>query len=309
MVKYLLIVNIGGSNERAIIFDSEIEAMKCIYKFDNVVNSHLIRSESIAMVSTGDRSYRLTFDDGFYIDFSIVEVVDPKYRLFHFINGNRFETRQFSRYDLAIEYVHQYLDKIDFDAESNEDAMGVWNIEDSGDSERFVLLVVTFSNKGDFNEYAQILDISTDASEDEIKKAYQKKVKIHHPDAGGDAKDFIKLQEAYEKMIAGAGKKGFSDRVEVENSYSFIDPMAFITSTIETMGSLKEFEKNNGKAADSSSGLFFAGLFWICLGAIITGVSYQSAKPGDKFTIFYGMMLWGAWYILKAIGAAIFRKK
>ncbi|KJS31592.1 MAG: hypothetical protein VR64_10635 [Desulfatitalea sp. BRH_c12] len=34
-----------------------------------------------------------------------------------------------------------------------------------------------------------------------IKQAYRRQVKKHHPDLGGDARAFLKIQEAYEKLI------------------------------------------------------------------------------------------------------------
>jgi hypothetical protein len=34
-----------------------------------------------------------------------------------------------------------------------------------------------------------------------IKQAYRRQVKKHHPDLGGDAQAFLKIQEAYEKLI------------------------------------------------------------------------------------------------------------
>ena len=39
---------------------------------------------------------------------------------------------------------------------------------------------------GGHTEYYELLDVSTDASDDEIKKAFRKKAMEHHPDKGGD---------------------------------------------------------------------------------------------------------------------------
>ena len=46
----------------------------------------------------------------------------------------------------------------------------------------------------------QILGISTNASEDEVKKAYRKLAAKHHPDKGGDAEQFKKIKAAYEQI-------------------------------------------------------------------------------------------------------------
>lgn len=50
-------------------------------------------------------------------------------------------------------------------------------------------------------DYYQILDVSKNASEDEIKKAYRKLAHQHHPDKqGGDEKKFKEINEAYQVL-------------------------------------------------------------------------------------------------------------
>ena len=46
-------------------------------------------------------------------------------------------------------------------------------------------------------DYYQTLGVQKGASDDEIKKAYRKLAMKHHPDRGGDAGEFQKVQEAY----------------------------------------------------------------------------------------------------------------
>jgi DnaJ homolog subfamily A member 2 len=46
-------------------------------------------------------------------------------------------------------------------------------------------------------EYYKILNVSEDASENDIKKAYRKLAMKNHPDKGGDAEQFKKINEAY----------------------------------------------------------------------------------------------------------------
>ena len=50
------------------------------------------------------------------------------------------------------------------------------------------------------NSY-EILGIDRDADEDEIKRAFRKKVLEVHPDKGGSNEEFIKIREAYECLI------------------------------------------------------------------------------------------------------------
>ncbi len=49
-------------------------------------------------------------------------------------------------------------------------------------------------------DYYEVLGLSKGASKDEIKKAYRDQAKKHHPDRGGDEKEFKKIQEAYEVL-------------------------------------------------------------------------------------------------------------
>jgi len=47
------------------------------------------------------------------------------------------------------------------------------------------------------NEYYDILGVGKKASREQIRKAFLKKSKVYHPDAGGDEKKFVELKEAY----------------------------------------------------------------------------------------------------------------
>ncbi len=47
---------------------------------------------------------------------------------------------------------------------------------------------------------------------EEIKRAYRHQAKLHHPDLGGTAEAFRRIQEAYEKLIAWAERPTFVRR-------------------------------------------------------------------------------------------------
>ncbi|MCF7918054.1 molecular chaperone DnaJ [Candidatus Gracilibacteria bacterium] len=50
------------------------------------------------------------------------------------------------------------------------------------------------------DNYYKALGVSKNASQAEIKKAYRELAKKHHPDKGGDEKEFKKIQEAYDTL-------------------------------------------------------------------------------------------------------------
>ena len=47
----------------------------------------------------------------------------------------------------------------------------------------------------------QVLGLKRGASQDEIKKSYRRLVKHHHPDLGGSADEFRKINEAYQQLL------------------------------------------------------------------------------------------------------------
>lgn len=49
-------------------------------------------------------------------------------------------------------------------------------------------------------DYYKTLDVEKTASDDDIKKAFRKKAHEHHPDKGGDAEQFKKINEAYQVL-------------------------------------------------------------------------------------------------------------
>ncbi|KVK68115.1 hypothetical protein L905_15425, partial [Agrobacterium sp. TS43] len=56
-----------------------------------------------------------------------------------------------------------------------------------------------------------LLGVERDADEAAIKSAYRKVAKAAHPDSGGDAEQFARLQTAYELLKDPVRRKVFDD--------------------------------------------------------------------------------------------------
>jgi DnaJ family protein A protein 2 len=67
----------------------------------------------------------------------------------------------------------------------------------------------------DNKEFYEILGVPQEASTDEIKKAYRKKVMKAHPDKGGDPEEFKRLQAAYE-ILSNQEKRELYDKYGID---------------------------------------------------------------------------------------------
>lgn len=67
----------------------------------------------------------------------------------------------------------------------------------------------------DNKEFYEILEVPQNATQDEIKKSYRKKVVKAHPDKGGDVEEFKKLQAAYE-ILSNPEKRELYDKYGIE---------------------------------------------------------------------------------------------
>lgn len=52
------------------------------------------------------------------------------------------------------------------------------------------------------NKPHDVLGINQDASKEEIKRAYKRLARLHHPDKGGDAEVFDRITKAYKSMYS-----------------------------------------------------------------------------------------------------------
>lgn len=64
--------------------------------------------------------------------------------------------------------------------------------------------------------YYEILGVSKDATEQEIKKAYRTLAKEHHPDTGGEEARFKEIQQAYDVLSDSEKRARYDAGEEVE---------------------------------------------------------------------------------------------
>lgn len=57
----------------------------------------------------------------------------------------------------------------------------------------------------------EILGVRRDATDDQVKAAYRRRAKTTHPDSGGDADAFSRVQKAYELLLDPVRRKVFDD--------------------------------------------------------------------------------------------------
>ena len=72
--------------------------------------------------------------------------------------------------------------------------------------------------------YYDILKISKNATDNEIKQAYRNLAKQHHPDKGGDKEMFQKIQEAYDTLSDPQKKQAYDNPNPFENVFENMNP-------------------------------------------------------------------------------------
>src|SRR5688500_20195743 len=61
----------------------------------------------------------------------------------------------------------------------------------------------------DVQDLYEILGVARDASDDDIKRAYRRRARELHPDAGGDEEEFKELTTAYEVLKNPAARANY----------------------------------------------------------------------------------------------------
>ena len=70
-------------------------------------------------------------------------------------------------------------------------------------------------NKG---TYYEVLGVSTSANQDEIKAAFRKLAKLHHPDHGGDEENFKSISEAHSTLIDSNKRNDYDLKNNIRNT-------------------------------------------------------------------------------------------
>ncbi|WP_404331588.1 J domain-containing protein [Mesobacillus maritimus] len=65
-----------------------------------------------------------------------------------------------------------------------------------------------------FIDYYRVLGLSSTCTSEDIKKAYRTKVKIHHPDVGGDPEVFKQLKEANDVLSDEQQRNAYNEKYE-----------------------------------------------------------------------------------------------
>lgn len=67
----------------------------------------------------------------------------------------------------------------------------------------------------------EVLGVPPDASHDEIRAAYRRLASRYHPDRGGDAEAFAKVNAAHEAMLEKVATAGLFDDIFTNFSKTF----------------------------------------------------------------------------------------
>lgn len=225
---------------------------------------------------------------------------DVEFHLIKYVDNEWQETRRFSSRENAVNFVHRVLDINDCQADPGEDENGIWAFQyRSGTKVKYGVFLAIYKNTKKTvkaNEYSEILGVNPGASDEEIKRVYRQKSKIHHPDMGGNMHDFLRIQEAYENLINGLGEANKETlHRELSDFYKCVDfeqGMNYIHS------------HNTDKDSNYNPGSdFLKGFIMFAVGGGLSLATYSAAhsRGGGTYTVYTGLIFYGLFKILRSI--------
>lgn len=301
----LLEYAIHGDTGMAMAFDSESQAREYVNRLRECHTVKRIHHD-------GDvDDYLITFRDHGTAKLHICSAERPvSYYLLRFNCGVYQETRRFHTRRQAIRYVEDYLDRLGYDPDTGENETGTWKVRGEGVDVRFILRIgpsdLLADDDGKSVTYRRILGVTKNATESDIRQAYRKRAKNAHPDAGGSADEFERVQAAYEYLMANLdddANDGFDIKQITQLPFS-VDLYYFLDVVKDEMDQ-KTIEEVSTAVRGEALGLAGKGLVMAIAGGVLTAISYNSASNGGTYIVFTGLIAVGIinfcraiWYVL-----------
>lgn len=283
-MKYVVIHNLG-SLKSAFVFDSHNEATDYIDAC-----SKCIKKEIKTISKIDENSYVIELKNGRVVKAFIEKY--PNNRIKHEVScstkGRHIDNHKFTNRQSAVDFATRIASNLGYVTGEKERKLGEWTINNPGENlEAHIDINLIILSKKESSDY-DMLDVEYTASMNEIKRAYRKMVLKYHPDHGGDAEQFKKLQESYERILNGTAQVKKQTRLE---SFYSIDMRYFfkfhkiLKKEFQNNSQVKakpEFERTRTIAND----LFTYGWIVTMFGAVLFGMTYDSTSPLGISTIF-----------------------
>ncbi len=292
-MKYIVIYNMDNAKS-AFCFDSHDDAVDYINACSEAADQYVD-----AIYTVDEDTHKMVFKNGKEVGILIREYKDSAVRfdLVYDKNGRHIETRRFSKRNLAVDYANKMIDDLGFTVDENENEFSDWNLKDEEENVDIHLwLKLVILGEKSSSEYDVLGVKSTDSMED-IKSAYRKLAIKYHPDKGGDPEKFQEIHDAYERIVNGKAKKGSKQNIIEE--FACMDMRRVFSSADARQA--KELESVYPILRAKAAKIIGLGIVFLLIGGALTGMSYQGTKPGNRFTVFTGLIFVGIYDIVRGL--------